>query len=221
MLKRHLNRKTPCIELTTLHERYEELLKTKNHTTIDNSVGEIKNAIVSNGDNNMNIKIEINVNPVTNLNIGYLEPERMKELVEKLDCNSGKLNLLMSDYIKEIVCNKEHPENHSVKYIKKKPPTFNTLIEKDGETISVFKGLTDTCELLTDPILDQLKIKLKEFIKKYKRDDDYDYSFYEDTISQLKKELNKATVKKALNSVLQNDILNTIEMKLKLIKTKE
>jgi hypothetical protein len=164
----------------------------------------------------MNIKIEINVNPVTNLNIDYLKPEVMKELVEKLDCNSGKLNLLMSDYIKEIVCNKEHPENHSVKYIKKKPPTFNTLIERDGETISVFKGLTDTCELLTDPILDQLKIKLKEFIKKYKKDDEYDYSLYEDTIIQLKKELNKDTVKKALNSVLQNDILNTIEMKLKL-----
>lgn len=116
-LKRHLNRKTPCIELITLHERFEKLLKTKNNTT---TIGEVKNAIVSNGDHNqlMNIKIEINVNPVTNLNIDYLKPEVMKGLV---DCNSGKLNLLMSDYIKEIVCNKEHPENHSVKYIKKKP----------------------------------------------------------------------------------------------------
>ena len=217
-LKRHLNRKTPCIELTILHERYEELFKTyKDNRT---NIGEVKNAIVSNGNNNqmMNIKIEINVNPVTNLQIDYIEPEIMKEFVENLDCNSSKLNLLMSDYIKEIVCNKEHPENHSVKYVKKKPPIFNTIIKKDGETISVFKDLNDTCELLTDPILSKLKVKLREFLKKYKKDQDYDYSFYEDTIDQLKNELNKATVKKALNSVLQNDILNTIEMKLKLIK---
>ena len=219
ILKRHLNRKTPCIEFSILHERYEELLK-KNKEDHTRTIGEVKNAIISNGDNNqiMNIKIEINVNPVTNLKIDYLEPEKMKEFVEKLDCNSGKLNLLMSDYIKEIVCNKEHPENHSVKYVKKKPPTFNTIIEKDGETISVFKGLNDTCELLTDPILGKLKVKLKEFLKKYKKDEDYDYSFYEDTIDQLKKELNKDNVKRALNSVLQNDILNTIEMKLNLIK---
>lgn len=218
ILKRHLNRKTPCIELITLHERYEKLLKKNtDNTTVDNSVGEVKNSIVSNGDHNqlMNIKIEINVNPVTNFNIDYLEPERMKELVQKLDCNSGKFNLLMSDYIKEIVCNKDHPENHSVKYVKKSPPIFSSVIEKDGETISVFKGLNDTCELLTDPILSKLKVKLKEFLKKYKKDEEYEY--YEDTIDQLKKELNKDTVKKALNSVLQNDILNTIEMKLKLI----
>ena len=34
------------------------------------------------------------------------------------------------------------------------------------------------------------------------------------TNDELKRELNKTTVKKALSSVLKNDILNNIEMKL-------
>ena len=80
----------------------------------------------------------------------------------------------------------------------------------------MIKGLKDTCELLTDPILDQLKVKLREFIKKYKKDTepDFDYTLYENAIVELRKELNKQNVKKALSSVLKNDILNNIEMKL-------
>jgi hypothetical protein len=167
------------------------------------------------------MKIEININPITKLNVSYIEPEKMKLLIESYDNsdskNPDKLNLLLSDYIKDVICDNDHPENHAVKYTKKKPPTYNSLIEDtEGNTVSVIKGLKDTCELLSDPILNQLKTKMKEFINKYKTDDDpnFDYSLYEDAINQLRKELNKDNVKKALSSVLRNDILSNIEMKL-------
>ena len=77
-------------------------------------------------------------------------------------------------------------------------------------------SLNGTCELLSDPVLDLLKKKLKEFIRKYQKDDhpDFDWELYEKSIIELKKELNKGNVKKVLNSFLKNDILNNIEMKL-------
>ena len=173
------------------------------------------------------MKVVINVNPITKLDIDY---DKIKNLIEAYDnnkCvtngkekfNNDKVNLLLSNCIKDIICDPEHPENHSVKYIKRHPPTYNTQVEGiDGYTVSVIKVLKDTCELLTDPILDQLKVKLREFIRKYKKDDqeDFDFTLYDTAILELKKELNKANVKRALNSVLKNDVLNNIEMKLSL-----
>jgi hypothetical protein len=163
-----------------------------------------------------------------------MEYAKMQEIIERYDdakemighkekFNNDKMNLLLSSYIKDMICNDDHPENHAVKYIKKKPPTYNTKIEdSDGQTVSVIKGLKDTCELLTDPILDKLKIKLKEFIIKYRKDTEpeFDYGLYENAIKELKKELNKSNVKKALSSVLKNDILNNIEMKLNITEIK-
>lgn len=180
------------------------------------------NNTITNSNNDINMKIEININPITKLNINYIDPEKMKALIEQYDngsCkNPDKLNLLLSDYIKDVICDDQHPENHAVKYTKKKPLTYNSITEDaDGNPVSVIKGLKDTCELLSDPILNQLKSKMKEFVNKYKNDgddNDFDYSLYQDAINQLKKELNKENVKKALSSVLKNDILNNIEMKL-------
>jgi hypothetical protein len=142
----------------------------------------------------------------------------MRTIIEKYDENNQKLNLLLGDYIKNMLCDTQHPENQAVKYITKKPPTYNSTIEdSEGKTVNVIKGLKDTCELLTDPILDQLKLKLKECLKTYKNDSsEFDYSLYEDAFKELKKELNKSNVKKALSSVLKNDILQNIEMKFKL-----
>jgi hypothetical protein len=222
-LNRHLNKDLICIDKQTLHELIEEkdkIIQMLRKGDMSNNSGII-------GDNNMYINVKIEINPITKLQVSHIETDKMKSLIEKYDDptipkNPDKLNLLLSGYIKEqILCNTEHPENHAIKYIKKKPPTYNALIEDaDGNTVSVIKGLKDTCELLSDPILDQLKVKLSEFIKKYKPDNDpaFDYCLYEDAIKQLKKELNKITVKKALSSVLQNDILNDIQMKLDISK---
>ena len=141
----------------------------------------------------------------------------MKKLVEQYDLNPNKLNMLLGGYVKSIICDPKHPENQPVKYVTKRPLAYNSLIQDhDGTKINVINGLKDTCELLSDPILDTLKIKLREFLKKYRKDINFNYEIYEETISELRNELNKANVKKALSSVLQNDILNNIEMKLSL-----
>ena len=65
-------------------------------------------------------------------------------------------------------------------------------------------------------VLDVLKIKLTECIKKYKKEDDinYDYSLYEDAIKEIRKELKKDNIKKVLSNFLKNDLINNIEMKL-------
>jgi hypothetical protein len=218
-LNRHINKETMCIDKKLLHELIEEkdkLIESLRKGDMSHNSGII-------GDNNMYINVKIEINPITKLQVNHIETDKMKNLIEKYDDpkipkNSDKLNILLSGYIKEqLLCDDNHPENHAVKYIKKKPPTYNAIIEdSDGNTVNVIKGLKDTCELLSDPILDQLKVKLSEFIKKYKPDTDpeFDYCLYEDAIKQLKKELNKTNVKKALSSVLQNDILNNIQMKL-------
>ena len=152
-------------------------------------------------------RIEI-MNPINKLDTCYIELDKMKQLIEEY--NYPKLNLLLGNYIKDIICNKEQPQNHSVKYVKKKPPTYNSIIQdSDGNLINVVKNLKDSCELLTEPILETLKLKLKQYIKYYKNRDDYDI----DTVNDICKELNKDAVRRALSSVLQNDILNDIQMK--------
>ena len=215
-----------------IQEQIKEIEKLRREIAIN--IEGNNNLINSTVNNNINMKIEININPITKLDIKHIETDKLKEIIEKLDSektlvcgidnfNNDKMNLFLSGYIKDMICNTEHPENHSVKYVKRNPPTYNTHIEdQSGNTVSVIKGLKDTCELLTDPILDQLKIKLREFIMKYKGDTEpeFDFGLYENVILELRRELNKQNVKKALKTVLKNDILNNIEMKLTLLEMK-
>jgi hypothetical protein len=142
----------------------------------------------------------------------------MKQVIETYDTDKTKLNYLLTEYLNGVLCDQEHPENHAVKYVKRYPPTFNSITEdSDGNVITTIKGLKDTCELLSDPVLDVLKTKLGECIKKYKKDDDsnYDYSLYDDAIKEIRKELKKDNIKKVLSNFLKNDLINNIEMKLK------
>lgn len=210
--ERHLNEKrckSPLLDnWYKLHE-YIDCLERK-------SRGETYNTHLID-ENNRYININIEINPITKLDTSYILPTDMIKLVKKYDDNAEYLNLLLIDYINKVICNKEHPENHAVKYVKIKPPRYDCCIEDEyGNTISVINGLKDTCELLSDPILNTLRIKLREFITKYKPDDttEFDYSLYEDAIQQLKVEFNKDTVKKALHSILKYNILDNIQMKL-------
>jgi len=215
-LIQHLSGKKCKSSLTNDWIELNNLLKELE--TLKNSHNIINSPITIGNNNHNNIKIEININPITKLDISHIPPSDMRTIIEKYDENNQKLNLLLGDYIKNMLCDTQHPENQAVKYITKKPPTYNSTIEdSEGKTVNVIKGLKDTCELLTDPILDQLKLKLKECLKTYKNDSsEFDYSLYEDAFKELKKELNKSNVKKALSSVLKNDILQNIEMKFKL-----
>lgn len=209
-LTRHLSEKRCKSELLMDLFKLNDLIK--NFKNTNGNGGSVTNSIV--GDNNVinNINIQITINPINKLNTSYIEPEKMKGLIENYD--NSKLNLLLGDYIRDIICNKEHPENHSVKYIKKKPATYNSTIEdKDGNRINVIKNLKDSCELLTEPILETLKLKLKQCLNCYKKDSEFN-DIYQESIKEIRKELNKESVKKALSSCLQNDILNDIEMKL-------
>lgn len=225
-LEKHLNDKKCKSKLLNnwdeLNCLLDELHQLKSRINISNS------PIIVGNNNYNNIKIEININPITKLDVSHIKDIEMKNLIKSYDDTKYKnkhdtdnndkdrLNLVLSNYIKNMICDSEHPENHAVKYVKKKPPTYNAITEdSEGNTVNVIKGLKETCELLSDPILDQLKVKLKECIQRYKKDDDpnFDFSLYEDAFKELKKELKKSTVKKALSSVLQNDILENIEMK--------
>ena len=225
-LQRHLNDKR-CKLLNDPMKIYE-LIEEKNQLIKQLIINDNHGTIIGRDQNNINMKIEIQINPINKLDLSYIDTLKMKELIDIYDeCrfkygsiknqekNPERINITLSDYITQIMVNKSHPENHAVKYIRVDPPTFNSITEDpiSGKTVNVVKGLKDTCELLSDPILAQLKLKMKEFIQKYKNDDDFDI-LYEDTIKELKRELNKTTVKKALSSVLKNDILNNIEMKL-------
>lgn len=234
-LQLHLNDKRCKSELLSnlckLNDLIEEL-KIKNTNSCDNNV----NSIIG-GEKNTYINVKIEINPINKLDLEHIEPEKMKDLLIKYDnlkeieTNTGyglakfpSPKILLSEYIKDVICDSEHPENQAVKYIKKKPPTYNSLIEDaDGNPVQVIKNLKDTCELLTDPILNTLKKKLKECLISYRKQEknckdneqpEFEYDSYDTAIEQLRKELNKENIKKALSSVLQNDILNNIQMKL-------
>ena len=213
-LTRHLkdNRCTVAKKMSVLdfHNKLEELEKT----------------IIITGNNNQTyinsptINVAIQIQPITKLSLDHITPDKMKEVIEGYDGDPSKFSYLFTNYLNNVLCNSQHPENHSIKYVKKYPPTFNTTLEdSDGNIITVIKGLKDTCELLGDPVLDVLKVKLRECVKKYKKEDDpeYDYDLYEDTIKELRKELKKDNIKKVLGNFLKNDLINNIEMKLSVI----
>jgi hypothetical protein len=214
-LKRHLiNKKCSLKNLENCDKLLEIQEKCMNMVSLP-----ITNAHnIHNGSGNINqITINLIVNPVHKLNVDYIVPDKMRDLVEEY--NYPKLNYLISNYIKEMIHNKDHPENHSVRYIKKKPPTFQNTIKNDqGESINVIKNLKDSCELLSEPVLENLKKKLRQCKKVFKNDIDFQ-NVYEDTVKEIYKELNKDVVKKALSTVLQTDILNDIEMKINVIKS--
>jgi hypothetical protein len=221
-LDRHLESNMICFDKKLLNKQIDELKNTKILSNKIDISGTSNTANIDNSNtNNININVAIQINPISKLSLDHVHSDKMKTLFEtydKGDRSSSNLNTLLKNYIKEVICDKTHPENQSVKYIKKKPPTYNSTIEKDGSTVTVINGLKDTCDLLSDPVLDILKKKLSEFIKKtknYKIDDNNSYrDWYGDTIKSLRNELTKSAVKKALSSVLQYDILNDIEMKL-------
>lgn len=223
-LNRHFNEnrcKTSMIDNLMVLNNYIKNLHEQNNIKIEKDI--IKNNTNNININNINInntiivKLEININPITKLNTTYLDFNKMLQLLENFDKDKGNkdnLNLVLVDYIKDIICNTDHPENHSIKYIKKNPPTYNTVItDSDGNIMNVIKNLKNTCELLSDPVLNILKNKLNSFTKKYNKDDN-EWNMIEDSVVILKEELQKENVKKALKNVLRDDILNNVEMKL-------
>ena len=187
---------------------------------INNIIEELHTKVIINGNNNNinsnNTTIYININPVSKINIDHISTDKMKYIIENYKNDSDRLQRMITDYLNKCLCDPEYPENNSVKYIKKNPPTYKSTVEDSGNIISVVKSLKDTCDLLTDPIFDVLKKKLNECIKKYKscKYDKYDIDLYADEIRGIRMEFKKDNIKKVLNNFLKYDLLNNIEMKL-------
>lgn len=215
-LKDHLKLKRCKVDLLELHKIHKELSE-KNK-----ELNEQLSSITINGNSNLTatngsiiantVNINVSVNSIENIDVSYIKDSVMKKLTSEYKTGEPSVNLLISDYIKQMLCNKEHPENHSVKYIQKKPPLFNTkMLDSDGKIINVVKNLSETLELIHDPILNILISKLKDYIKNYKEDPEYD----RDKVNYIYKEMKQETVYEALRTVLKNDILQDIEMKFK------
>lgn len=90
------------------------------------------------------------------------------------------------------------------------PSTF----EQDVKIL--LKNLKDSCKLISDPILQPLKYKLRDYTI-LKDNDEYFQDKYEEIIWQISEELNKKAVKIVLSTVLKIDLLNHIVNKLKII----
>ena len=113
--------------------------------------GDNNNVNIINNINNIQLKIEIN--PITKLDVSHIAFSQMKQMIEefsdkipiiggKQTKNNDRLNIILGDYIREILCDKEHPENHAIKYTRKKPPTYKAVTENsNGEKVNVIANL--------------------------------------------------------------------------------
>jgi hypothetical protein len=182
----HIINKKCSLDPEKLWDVYKKLTSNSKNITSGSTSTVINNGTIINN-NIQNIQI-ININPVNKLNVEYIGTNHMKNLIENYTQDN---NLLLSGYIKNIIHNKDHPENHCVKYINKRPPTFENVIEQDGEEKVLLKNLKDSCELLSDPILKTLKKKITECKKNLKDDEDF-----QDRLIDIRQELNKEAVKK-------------------------
>lgn len=187
--------------------------------------------------NIINIKIELQ--PQSDLNKILNNEESIYNLIEKYDCikklkneeefkNVKDFKFLLSDYLKTNLCDTNKPENNCIKYVSKNPPSYSiTKKDIDGEIITVIRGFKDSVDLLSDPVLNALKKTLNEFEETIKLQNNkeyetreyiskYDYIMYDTTIKALKNELNKKNVQNALKQFLKHEILNDINMKIKI-----
>lgn len=186
-----------------LHKVFENTTKSQFNVDIQNNIKSTNNTYTKHNNENF-----IKVNPVNKIKTEYITNNEIVKLIEERE--SSNLIVFLEDYIKNMFCNEKYPENHSVKYIRRKPPTFNILIEGvNGDSIFITKGLKDTCELLVEHVFNELKMKTNEYIKNYKDDEFFDIS----EINLLYIKLNNNILKRAISSVLQYNILNNTFMK--------
>ena len=65
------------------------------------------------------------------------------------------------------MCDKEKPENHSIKYVTKNPLTYSIVEKEDdnGDIITSIRGFKESVNILTDPVLNALKTKWENIIR--------------------------------------------------------
>lgn len=158
--------------------------------------------------------------PINNINLFYVKEDTMKRLIETYDKDKSRLAELLSCYIKNIICNQHHPENHCIKYINKRNMIFNIVINEgvNIENGNIRQSKTDKyniiCDVASKYMFKYILKNLKRCLVFYRNDEDFQ-DLYEDTVIQIKQDLDINVVVRALKLCLKNYILQDISMKLK------
>jgi hypothetical protein len=161
-----------------------------------------------------NTSLTYNENPIENLNTSHIGPEILADIIEVHHNNN--INDILSKYIRCIIHDMNHPENHAVKYINKKDKLYCVLTKDTSGNIKQAQGkFKDIRVLITGPILLILKKKLKQFKIKYEKDEEskFDYSLYEDEINDLRSSLSDVFIGKILHNVLDSYVITDKRMK--------
>jgi len=180
----------------------------------------------NNNEDNTNIVNNIMINPINKLNLKD-NIQNNKNLIIKYEkhkhnCSDDLLQSMLSDYIKNLILNKNNPENHCIKYIKKKPPTYNIKIldENNNNPTYIIKKLHECPVILYDPICKIIKKQLKSLLYKSSNnneDDDDDLEYTNNTVHSLANQLThhhgQKILMRSIKSVLHNNILFDKEMK--------
>ena len=168
-----------------------------------------------NSHNTNNVNIIIQVQPIEKLNLDYIKKEYLQEMFDKLNKDqSGNMDLVLKNYIRKILSNEDHPENHAVKYTKKDPPMFSTLITENDKQTHVVNDLTDTCELISEPLIEQMLKKIKKSWREFCQDPEFDETMDVNLLEDLRSKLKNENVRRILKKYLKSDILEDVSMKI-------
>lgn len=161
----------------------------------------------------ININTKKTLNAIDELDTSYIKINKMREMINIYDTNKDKLNNLLSEYIKNIICNENYPENHCIKFVDKKMKIFSLYIIEDGVKKHIRDNYKQLCHIASEYFYKIIKKQLSKCLKFYKDDDEFQ-NLYEDTIIEFEKDLNIDNVNKALKICLHAYILNDKNMKI-------
>lgn len=167
----------------------------------------------------------IKVNPISQLDLTN-NMNNNKLTLDKFDdnkCNENSLIVLLTEYIKNIIYNKNIPENMCITYIRRRQPMFNIVINNDKTITNDIKSAKDICDLYSEMFLKIIKKEMKNFTKYIKNikkdnnniDDDllYDMNVIDTFKDLLRKENIINIISHSLKNVLNNYILYDKNMK--------
>ena len=187
-------------ELKEMLEKVGDSYSHNNHTNIHSN----------------NVNIIIQVQPIDKLNLDYIHKEYLQKMFDKLNKDqSGNMDLVLKKYIQSIIANPDHPENHAVKYTKKDPPMFSTLITDDDNIEKrVVNDLKDTCDLISEPLIEQMLKKIKESWREFRQDPDFDETMDVNLLEALRDKLKNENVRRILKRFIKSDILENVQMRI-------
>lgn len=202
-LMRHLKEKRCKSELLYDLVKLNNVLNTIN---IDNTTNTFNIGL-----SNINVKIEINT--INELDTSYIKIDEMREIINIYDRNKDKLNNLLLEYIKNIICNEKYSENHCIKYVDKRMGIFSLYITEDGVKKYIRDNSKQLCHIASEYFHKIIKKQLSKCLKFYKDDDDFQ-DLYEDTVILFEKDLTIDNISKALKTCLHAYILTDKNMKI-------